>query len=62
MDAEAFYENVLIAFGQNFFRNLGGENRAAFHFDIPMRNHSFWVDDIQVLDRGKFVPPQLVKQ
>jgi 2,5-dihydroxypyridine 5,6-dioxygenase len=60
MDVEGFYQNVLLAFGQNFFRNLGGENRAAFHFDIPMRNLSLWVDDVQVLDRGIFVPPELV--
>jgi 2,5-dihydroxypyridine 5,6-dioxygenase len=60
MDAESFYQNVLIAFGSNFFRNLGGDNHAAFHFDIPMRNNSLWVDDVQVLDHGRFVREELV--
>jgi 2,5-dihydroxypyridine 5,6-dioxygenase len=59
MDAECYYGNMLIAFGSNFFRNLGGENHVDFHFDIPTRNHSFWVDDVQVLDRGHFLVAEL---
>jgi 2,5-dihydroxypyridine 5,6-dioxygenase len=59
MDVESYYGNMLIAFGANFMRTLGGENRAPFHFDIPTRNHSIWVDDLQVLDRGNFVIPEL---
>jgi len=62
MDVEGYYGNVLIAFGSNFFRNLGGANHVGFHFDVPTRNHSFWVDDVQVLDRGRFVLPQLVRE
>ena len=60
MDTESYYGNMLIAFGSNFFRKLGGENHAKFHFDIPTRNHSFWIDDTQVLDCGKFVIPELM--
>lgn len=60
MDTESYYGNMLIAFGSNFFRNLGGENRVPFHFDIPTRNHSFWVDDVQVVERGTFLIPELV--
>ena len=59
MDVESYYGNMLIAFGANFMRTLGGENRAPFHFDIGTRNHSIWVDDLQVLDRGDFVIPEL---
>jgi hypothetical protein len=50
---------MLIAFGRNFFRGLGGANRVPMHLDIPTRNHSFWVDDTQVLDRGKFLISEL---
>jgi len=59
MDSEGYYGNMLIAFGANFFRNLGGKNRANFHMDVPTRNHSFWVDETQVMDRGTFLIPEL---
>ena len=59
MDVECYYGDMLIAFGANFMRGLDGENRAPFHFDIPTRNHSIWVDDRQILDRGNFVIPEL---
>jgi 2,5-dihydroxypyridine 5,6-dioxygenase len=59
MDSEGYYGNTLIAFGDNFFRNLGGQNRANFHMDVPTRNHSFWVDNTHVMDKGRFVIPEL---
>ena len=59
MDAESYYGNMLIAFGANFMRGLAGENRVPFHFDIPTRNHSIWVDDRRIIDRGSFVIPEL---
>ena len=59
MDAESFYGNMLIAFGSNSMRMLGGENRTASHVDVPTRGHSFWVDDVQVLDAGRFALPNL---
>jgi 2,5-dihydroxypyridine 5,6-dioxygenase len=59
MDAESFYGNMLIAFGSNSMRMLGGRNRSSSHVDVPTRGHSFWVDDIQVLDAGRFVLPEL---
>jgi 2,5-dihydroxypyridine 5,6-dioxygenase len=60
MDGESYYGNMQIAFGANFFRQLGGTNVCNFHIDIPCLNNSFWVDDVQVLDRGRFVVPELV--
>ena len=57
MDTESYYGNMLIAFGANFFRKLGGENRVNFHYDIPTRNHSIAIGDTQIIDRGKFVVP-----
>jgi 2,5-dihydroxypyridine 5,6-dioxygenase len=55
MDSESYYGNMQIAFGTNYFRQFGGQNKGRFHLDVPTRNHSFWVDDIQVLDQGRFV-------
>jgi len=53
-DQEAFYGNMQIAFGANtaIFR---GSNHTRAHMDFPCRNTSIWVDDQQVLDKGKFV-------
>lgn len=59
MDSESYYGNMQIAFGTNYFRQFGGQNRGRFHLDVPTRNHSFWVDDVQVLDRGRFVLPEV---
>lgn len=59
MDTESYYGNMLIAFGANFMRGLDGENRAPSHIDIPTRNHSIWVDDQQIIDRGSFIIPEL---
>jgi 2,5-dihydroxypyridine 5,6-dioxygenase len=59
MDALSYYGNMMISFGSNFYRNLGGKNTVDFHFDVPTRNHSFWVDDVQVIDRGRFLLPEL---
>jgi 2,5-dihydroxypyridine 5,6-dioxygenase len=60
MDGESYYGNMQIAFGANFFRQLGGTNVCNFHIDIPCLDHSFWVDDVQVVDRGTFLVPELV--
>ena len=35
MDTESYYGNMLIAFGANFFRKLGGQNRAEFPLRHP---------------------------
>jgi 2,5-dihydroxypyridine 5,6-dioxygenase len=59
MDAESFYGNMQIAFGSNFSRFLEGENKVAFHLDLPTRNHSIWVDDELIVDRGVIVPEKL---
>jgi 2,5-dihydroxypyridine 5,6-dioxygenase len=59
MDAESFYGNMQIAFGSNFGRFLGGENKVSFHLDLPTRNHSIWVDDELIVDRGVIVPEEL---
>jgi 2,5-dihydroxypyridine 5,6-dioxygenase len=50
-EARAFAGNFLFSTGAN-------ENAKRFtagHFDLPMRNHSVWLDDHQVVDRGRLV-------
>lgn len=59
MDVESYYGNMLICFGSNTMGPLAGRNRTASHVDIPTRGHSFWVDNIQVLDSGRFLPTDL---
>lgn len=59
MDAESFYGNMQIAFGSNFGRFLGGENKVDFHLDLPTRSHSIWLDDDLIVDRGVIVPDEL---
>lgn len=47
------------AFGGNFLYSTGANETAgrftAGHFDLPMRNHSVWLDDHQVVDKGVLV-------
>lgn len=47
------------AFAGNFLYSTGANENAnrftAGHFDLPMRNHSVWLDDHQVVDRGVLV-------
>ena len=59
MDAESFYGDILFGMGANYFTGLGGANVTPAHIDFCMRNCSFWVDDIQVLDEGKIVVDEL---
>lgn len=59
MDAESYYGNMQIAFGSNFTSDLGGKNVCKFHIDIPCRNHSFYVDNQLVIDKGIIIPPAL---
>lgn len=50
-EARAFAGNFLFSTGAN-------ENANRFtkgHFDLPMRNHSVWLDDHQVVDAGTLV-------
>jgi len=59
MDSESYYGNMQIAFGSNFTSDLGGKNVCKFHIDIPCRNHSFYVDNQLVVDKGVIIPPAL---
>ena len=58
-DPEVYYGNMQIAFGSNYGHFLDGRNRAKGHIDLPCLNNSVWVDDVQVLEKGKFVRDEL---
>jgi 2,5-dihydroxypyridine 5,6-dioxygenase len=57
MNALSFYGNVLFSTGPN--TELGGDNDTPCHLDLPMRGCSLWVDDTQVLDKGRVVHPEM---
>ncbi|MEN9889425.1 MAG: hypothetical protein RL559_1462 [Pseudomonadota bacterium] len=57
MNALSFYGNVLFSTGPN--QELGGTNDTACHLDLPMRQCSLWLDDVQILDKGDVVHPDM---
>lgn len=57
METRSFYGNVLFSTGPN--QELGGGNDTACHFDIPMRNCSLWLDDLQVVKDGDILIKEL---
>ncbi|OFW54246.1 MAG: hypothetical protein A2163_10470 [Actinobacteria bacterium RBG_13_35_12] len=59
MDSECYLGNMQIAFGSNFMKLMKGKNVCKFHFDIPTRNHSFYLDNQLIVDKGVIVPPDL---
>lgn len=57
IETRSFYGNVLFSTGPNL--ELGGPNDTACHFDIPMRNCSLWLDDMQIVKDGEIVVKEL---
>ena len=57
-DQEAFYGNMQIAFGANT-AIFQGQNVSKAHMDFPCRNKSIWLDDLQVMEKGQFLIPEL---
>ncbi|MGE3992313.1 leucyl aminopeptidase [Pseudorhodoplanes sp.] len=57
MNALSFYGNVLFSTGPN--SEFGGKNDTPCHMDLPMRGCSLWLDDVQVLEKGRVVHPEL---
>src|SRR5690606_22926441 len=53
MHALSFYGNVLFSTGPN--SEFGGDNDTPCHMDLPMRQCSVWVDDVQVMEAGVIV-------
>lgn len=59
MEWESYYGNVMIAFGNNAGRFLGGTNVAKSHIDIVLLNADFYLDGKKILERGEFVLEEL---
>jgi 2,5-dihydroxypyridine 5,6-dioxygenase len=59
MEWETIAGGIMIAFGANTLRFLGGSNRSAAHLDIVMRQADFALDCAQVVRGGEFVHPDL---
>jgi len=53
MDARAFAGNFLFSLGPN--NEVGGSNHSPCHIDIPMRNCTVSLDDVDVVRQGKLV-------
>ena len=57
-DQEAYYGNMQIAFGANT-AIFQGQNVSKAHMDFPCRNKSIWLDDLQIMEAGQFLIPEL---
>jgi len=66
IDSESFYGGITIALGRNIFDSpapycgMGGKNRSKTHFDICLRDTSFFIDGQLVIEEGKFIIPELI--
>lgn len=59
MDCRSIRGGVLFSTGPNLHH--GGDNATKCHVDIPMRNHSLWVDDRLIVDNGRVVHDALAQ-
>jgi len=57
MDALAFYGNILFSTGPN--QELGGTNDTPCHLDIPLRDCSLRLDDMEIVNAGRVVPAEM---
>jgi 2,5-dihydroxypyridine 5,6-dioxygenase len=56
-EGRSFYGNVLFATGPN--QELGGTNASPCHLDIPLHGYSLYLDDRQIIDRGRILVPEM---
>lgn len=59
IDAESFYGDVQIAFGNNLAFSLKGTNDTRAHIDIDCRGASFWLDGELIVEDGVILPEEL---
>jgi len=59
MEWETLAGGVMIAFGSNMLRFLGGKNQSRAHIDIVMRKADFLLDDALIIENGQFAHPAL---
>ncbi len=60
MEWEALAGGVMVAFGSNVSRFLGGANRARSHLDVVLTGADFGVDGQTILQGGEFVQPEFI--
>jgi len=60
MEWEGLAGGVMVAFGNNASRFLGGRNRARSHIDIVLQRAGFHCDGITIVEGGEFVHPDFV--
>ena len=58
-DAESYYGNVQIEIGSNNDVNFCGKNSSKAHLGHCMLDCSLYLDDVQVIDHGKFTKEEL---
>jgi 2,5-dihydroxypyridine 5,6-dioxygenase len=61
MEWESFGGNVMIAFGSNDGRFLGGTTHARSHLDVILFGCDFALDGAPVLRQGAFIRPELAR-
>jgi len=59
MELESFGGNLMIAFGNNSGRFLGGKTVSKAHIDLILLDTSFYLDGEKIIDKGKFHHPDL---
>jgi len=59
-DAESYYGNVQIEIGSNNDVNFCGKNSSRAHLGHCMLNCSLFLDDLQIIDHGKFTIKELI--
>jgi 2,5-dihydroxypyridine 5,6-dioxygenase len=59
MEWETMAGGVLMAFGSNILRFLGGKNPSRAHLDITLRGVDFSLDGELIIEEGQFVHPEL---
>ncbi len=59
IDIEAHYGNIQIEIGSNNDINFKGKNVTMAHLGLCCLDSSLWLDDLQVIDHGKFIPQEL---
>ncbi len=59
MEWETLAGGVMIAFGANILRFLGGRNQSRAHIDVVMRKADFLLDGELIVEQGRFAHPAL---
>ena len=59
IDIESHYGNIQIEIGSNNDINFKGKNVSKAHLGLCCLDSSLWLDDLQVIDHGKYIPEEM---